>query len=91
MVVTLIVAVLFLSFGVGLIYWINRRRFYRRNVAGLEGFSSFEASVFIHFLERIGKLLAYILIFFSIILFFLYSSEKKKMEKNKENIESQKK
>jgi len=91
MVVTLTVAVLFLSFGVGLIYWINRRRFYRRNVAGLEGFSSFEASVFIRFLERIGKLLAYILIFLSIILFFLYSGEKKKMEKNKENIESPKK
>ncbi|MEK6494327.1 hypothetical protein [Myroides odoratimimus] len=90
MVVTLTVAVLFLSFGVGLIYWINRRRFYRRNVAGLEGFSSFEASVFIRFLERIGKLLAYILIFFSIILFFLYSSEKKKIEKSKENIENQK-
>ncbi|MDM1376712.1 hypothetical protein [Myroides marinus] len=90
MVVTLIVAVFGLFSGVGLIYWINRRKFYRRNVAGLEGFSSFEASVFIRFLERIGKLTAYLLIFFSIILFFLYSSEKKRIEKNKENIESQK-
>lgn len=43
----------------GLIYWINRRKFYHHNVADLEGFSSFEASVFIRFLERLGKWLAY--------------------------------
>ncbi|MEC4114965.1 hypothetical protein VSO92_12725 [Myroides pelagicus] len=67
-----------------LIYWINRRKFYRRNVAGLEGFSSFEASVFIRFLERLGKWLAYALILFSFFLFLVYKSEKKRIEREKQ-------
>ena len=41
--------------GIGLIYWIDRRKFYRRNGMDAEGFSSFEASVFVRFIERIGK------------------------------------
>lgn len=84
---SLIVAVLFLFSGVGLIYWINRRKFYRRNVAGLEGFSSFEASVFIRFIERLGKWLAYALILFSLFLFLLYNSEKKRVEKKQKSME----
>ncbi|MDM1501236.1 hypothetical protein HX071_03345 [Myroides marinus] len=80
----LVLAILSLIIGFGLIYWINRRKFYRRNVAGLEGFSSFEASVFIRFLERLGKWLAYVLILFSVLLFLLYNSEKKRLEKKYE-------
>ncbi|MDM1381927.1 hypothetical protein HX038_16555 [Myroides odoratimimus] len=84
---TLIVSILSLIIGFGLIYWINRRKFYRRNVAGLEGFSSFEASVFIRFIERLGKWLAYILILFSVLLFLLYKSEKKRIERKEQKIE----
>lgn len=40
--------------GIGLIYWISRRKFYRRNAVGAEGFSSFEASVFTRFVETYG-------------------------------------
>lgn len=65
-----------------IIYWINRRKFYRRNVADLERFSSFETSVFIRFLERLAKWLAYSLILSSVLLFLLYNSEKKRLEKN---------
>lgn len=83
----LILAILFLLSGVGLIYWINRRKFYRRNVAGLEGFSSFEASLFISFIERIGKWLAYALILFSLFLFYLHSLEKERIEDKKQRIE----
>ncbi|MDM1519396.1 hypothetical protein [Myroides odoratimimus] len=83
----LILAILFLLSGVGLIYWINRRKFYRRNVAGLEGFSSFEASLFIRFIERIGKWFAYALILFSLFLFFIHSLEKERIEDKKKRIE----
>lgn len=83
----LILAILSLLSGLGLIYWINRRKFYRRNVAGLEGFSSFEASLYIRFIERIGKWLAYALILFSLFLFFIHSLEKERIEGKKKRIE----
>lgn len=67
--------------GIGLIYLINRRKFYRRNAVGAEGFSSFEASVFTRFVERIGKWLAYVLIIVGIICFWTYSQIKKDREK----------
>ncbi|MGG5599625.1 hypothetical protein ACPDHJ_07475 [Myroides sp. C8-3] len=85
--VILILAILSLLSGIGLIYWINRRKFYRRNVAGLEGFSSFEASLYIRFIERIGKWLAYALILFSLFLFFIHSLEKERIEDKKKRIE----
>uniref|UniRef100_UPI0009B74ADF hypothetical protein n=1 Tax=Myroides odoratimimus TaxID=76832 RepID=UPI0009B74ADF len=84
------VGILSLVLGIGLIYWINRRKFYRRNVAGLEGFSSFEASVFIRLLERIGKWLAYALILLSILLFLVYKSEKKRIERKHEGMKTEK-
>ncbi|MDR2223135.1 MAG: hypothetical protein LBE34_10405 [Flavobacteriaceae bacterium] len=84
---TLIIAIIFLFIGIALIYWINRRKFYRRNVAGLEGFSSFEASVFIRFIERLGKWLAYTLILFSVLLFLLYNSEKKRIVRQEHKTE----
>ncbi|MGG5578136.1 hypothetical protein ACPDHL_12450 [Myroides sp. C15-4] len=87
MYIFLILGILSLLSGIGLIYWINRRRFYRRNVAGLEGFSSFEASLFIRFIERIGKWLAYALILFSLFLFYLHSLEKERIEDKKQRIE----
>ena len=66
--------------GIGLIYWINRRKFYRRNAVGAEGFSSFEASVFTRFVERIGKWFAYALIIVGVICFWTYSQIKKEKE-----------
>ena len=66
-------------------YWINRRKFYRRNALGAEGFSSFESSVFIRLIERIGKWLAYALIIVGIICFWTYAQ----MKKDKENKQSE--
>ena len=77
-----------ISFVIAIIlfYWINRRKFYRRNMAGIEGFSSFETSVLVRFLEAIGKLLAYALIIFGIFLiwthFLLKKYEKKQQKQN---------
>ncbi|MEK6452214.1 hypothetical protein AAEZ63_12700, partial [Myroides sp. C2723] len=50
-------------------------------------FTSFEASVFIRLLERIGKWLAYALILFSILLFLVYRSEKKRIERKQQSME----
>ncbi len=83
----IVVGILSLLSGIGLIYWINRRRFYRRNVAGLEGFSSFEASLFIRFVERLGKWLAYILILISLFCFYIYSTEKTRIEEKQKRLE----
>lgn len=81
---SLVLGVISLASGIGIIYWINRRKFYRRNVAGLEGFSSYEASVFIRLIERICKWIAYALILFSMLSFFLYCSEKRRIERKQE-------
>lgn len=67
--------------GIGLIYWINRRKFYRRNGMGAEGFSSFEASVFTGFIERVGKWIAYILIILGVLTIWSYTQMKKTKEK----------
>lgn len=73
--------------GIGLIYWINRRKFYRRNAVGAEGFSSFEASVFTRFIERIGKWLAYVLIIVGVICFWTYSQIKKDKQQQEVKVE----
>lgn len=82
----LILGIIALALGVGIIYWINRRKFYRRNVAGLQEFSSFEASVFVRFMERIGKLLAYGLLILGILFLWIYSSEKSDKEKQQQEV-----
>ena len=77
---TLVFSILALLSGLGLRYWINRRKFYRRSPMGAEGFSSYEKSVFILFLERTGKWIAFILIVFGLLFFWSYSRQKKEKE-----------
>ena len=84
---TLIIAIIAFVLGAGIIYWINRRKFYRRNVAGLEGFSSFGSSVFIRLLERIGKWIAYALIILGILSFLMYLTGEKRVEEKNQNTE----
>jgi len=74
---SLVIGIIFLVLGLGLRYWINRRRFYRRSPAGAEGFSSYEKSVAIKFMERVGKWIAYALIIFGVLSLWVYSREKK--------------
>jgi hypothetical protein len=38
MVASLVIGIIFLVAGLGLRYWINRRKFYRRSPMGAEGF-----------------------------------------------------
>ncbi|WP_313380453.1 molybdenum ABC transporter permease [Proteiniphilum saccharofermentans] len=78
---TLVLGIVTLVLGLGLRYWINRRRFYRRSPAGGEGFSSYEKSVAIRLVERIGKLVALTLIILGLLFLWSYSREKKESEK----------
>jgi preprotein translocase subunit SecG len=84
---SLVIGIIFLVLGLGLRYWINRRKFYRRSSTGAEGFSSYEKSVATRFLERIGKWVAYALIIFGLLSLWVYSREKK--EKAVQNTEIQ--
>ncbi|MEL1240391.1 molybdenum ABC transporter permease [Flavobacterium flavipallidum] len=77
----LVLSILALLSGLVLRYWINRRKFYRRSSLGAEGFSSYEKSVIITFLERTGKWIAYILILFGLLFYWSYSRQKKEKEK----------
>lgn len=88
MVSSLVIGILFLVVGLGLRYWVNRRKFYRRSITGAEGFSSYEKSVGIKSIERFGKWVAYALIIFGLLSLWVYSREKK--ETASQNTEVQK-
>ena len=82
----LVMGIIPLVIGIGLIYWIKRRKFYRRNAVGAEGFSSFEASVFIRFIERVGRWIAYALIILGILLIWSWRQMKKDKEKKQQQV-----
>lgn len=70
---SLVIGIIFLVLGLGLRYWINRRKFHRRSPTGAEEFSSYEKSVAIKFMERVGKWIAYALIIFGVLSLWVYS------------------
>lgn len=56
-------------------YIISRRRFYRRSITGMQVFKSYEQAWITRWIERIGRLIAFLLIIGGLILFlgsFLY-------------------
>lgn len=81
MVSSLVIGIVFLIAGLALRSWINRRKFYRRGPMGAEGFTSYESSVFIKFIERIGKWLAYAVILFGLLSIWVYFREKEHQKK----------
>ena len=85
----LVLGIIPLVIGIGLIYWVSRRKFYRRNAVGAEGFSSFESSVFIRFVERIGKWIAYVLIITGILFIWSYSQMKTEKEKKQSELKTE--
>ena len=85
----LVFGIIVIVIAIVLIYWINRRKFYRRNGMGAEGFSSFEASVFTRFIERVGKWIAYALIIIGILLIWSYTQMKKDKEKQKQKVKTE--
>jgi len=87
MVSSLVIGIIFLIAGLGLRYWINWRKFYRRSPMGAEGFSSYESSVFIKLIEKVGKWVAYALIIFGLLSLWVYSREKKEKQLKEVKIE----
>ncbi|TXJ29893.1 MAG: molybdenum ABC transporter permease [Chitinophagaceae bacterium] len=55
--------------GVAINYFISKRRFNRRSITGMQVFKSYEYAWIIGLLEKIGKLLAFILIIAGCLLF----------------------
>ena len=89
MVASLVLGIIALVLGLVLRYWINRRKCCRRSPTGAEGCSSYEKSVAIKFIERVGKWIAYALIIFGLLFLLSYSIEKKAKEKASQNVETQ--
>lgn len=75
-----------LLIDIGFFYWIRSRKFNRRSVAGVEGFSSFEASVFIRFVEFIGKWITYLLIFFGLTSMLMSTMKETKNKEIKQEL-----
>ncbi|MBX9889051.1 MAG: molybdenum ABC transporter permease [Flavobacteriaceae bacterium] len=73
-----------LFIGLSLRYWINRRKFYRRSPMGVEGFSSYEKSVIITFLEGSAKWISVGLIIFGLLMLWSYSKNNKDREEQTE-------
>ena len=72
----LVFGIVVIIIAIGLIYWINRRKFYRRSAAGVEMFTRYSTAVTVRFLERIGKLIAYVLIIVGVICIWTYNQIK---------------
>ncbi|GAE64163.1 hypothetical protein CIN01S_07_00880 [Chryseobacterium indologenes NBRC 14944] len=51
---------------------------------GAEGFSSYESSVFIKLIGRVGKWIAYALIIFGLLSLWVYYREKKEKQQQEE-------
>lgn len=88
MIASLVLGIIALIAGLGLRYWINRRKFYRRSATGAQGFSSYEKAVGITFIERVGKWAAYILIIFGVLFLWSYSRQKQAKTNVVENTET---
>jgi prolipoprotein diacylglyceryltransferase len=70
-----IFSVLLFLTGIVLRFWIHARKFNRRTITGLEGFSSYGRAVTITFIEKLGIVLSKIMILAAIILFLAAYSD----------------
>lgn len=66
--INLVVGGLMLGTGIYIRIWVDRRRFYRRGVGGLQQFPSYFKSKFYTFVERILMMFSIPLIFLGIII-----------------------
>lgn len=64
----LVTGVIFIILAVIMRHFLARRAFYRRNDAGIEEFKNYTSAAVTHFFEKIGYLLAGILMLLGILL-----------------------
>lgn len=81
----LIMGIFLLVTGIPLHYRINRRRFNRRNAAGLEGFTTYEQATATKLIEGSGRLISYILIITGLLSLLIHWQDKKRREKETQN------
>ena len=62
------IGIIFLAVGFILKYWVNRRRFYRRNQFGVEEFKSFTRSRIISLIEGVTGAVGWLLIIVGIVV-----------------------
>jgi len=58
--------------GIGIRYWMGRRKFYRRNITGTESFKSYEQMNLIRFGEGLGLWIGNIFIIIGVLLFLFF-------------------
>jgi hypothetical protein len=63
--------ILLLLFGLLVRYFIGRRRFNRRSLAGVQGFKSYAIALLTITVEKLANILATLCILLAIILFLL--------------------
>jgi len=62
-------AIILLAVGIALRLWVNRRRFYRRGLGGLQHYSSYGRALFTTVFETLIMVAGFFLIVAAIILF----------------------
>jgi hypothetical protein len=68
----LVLAIIFLLGGIVLRFQINKRRFNRRNAAGVEEFKSYGRAYTTQMAEKVGRLLSLALIVIGVLLLLSY-------------------
>ena len=87
---SLVLGIIALVLGLGLRYWVKRRRFNRKNNTQAKEFKNYESASAIKFIERGGKVAAYLLIILGLLFLWSYSRQKNAKEKSTQNTEIQK-
>lgn len=74
-IITLFFALVMILSGIGLNHYISIRWYNRRNIAGMHQFSSYKRGILINKLEKLGKIIAWMLIVIGLFLFIYYYSK----------------
>lgn len=63
-----ILGIALVVFGFGIRYWVGRRRFYRRGLAGLQQYSSYSKSLIVSIFERFANFLSVPMILIGLLM-----------------------
>ena len=66
-----VIAIILIVVGLVLLYWIGKRNFNRRNLAGLQQFKDYNTALLLILLERLGNIIAVLLILAGILLYVI--------------------
>lgn len=69
---TLVLGIITSILGLGLLYWMGRRKFNRTTPFGTQGFSSYNQRLAIPFLERLGRIAGRLLLILGVLFLLSY-------------------